>query len=150
MEKRINVFNKGQQALKPLFSMGQYVNHSLIEKPLQELLKIRASQLNACAYCLDMHWKDARAAGETEQRLYGLSAWQEAPYYSDRERAALAWTEALTASKMPDAVYQEASRHFSEEELIDLTMVVTTINTWNRINIAFPHAIGSYKVGQFS
>lgn len=149
MEKRANFFIKGQEALKPLFAMGNYVKNSRIEKPLQELVKIRVSQINKCAYCLDMHWKDARAMGETEQRLYGLSAWEESPYYTEKERAALLWAEAVTASKIPDAVYAEVSPHFTEEELIDLTMAVTTINTWNRLNISFPHAIGSYRVGQF-
>jgi len=149
MEKRANFFIKGQEALKPLFAMGNYVKNSRIEKPLQELVKIRVSQINKCAYCLDMHWKDARGMGETEQRLYGLSAWEESPYYTDRERAALLWAEAVTASKIPDAIYAEVSPHFTEEELIDLTMAVTTINTWNRLNISFPHAVGTYKVGQF-
>lgn len=149
MEKRANFFIKGQEALKPLFAMGNYVKNSRIEKPLQELVKIRVSQINKCAYCLDMHWKDARGMGETEQRLYGLSAWEESPYYTEKERAALLWAEAVTASKIPDAVYAEVSPHFTEEELIDLTMAVTTINTWNRLNISFPHAIGSYRVGQF-
>ncbi|MGN6493546.1 MAG: carboxymuconolactone decarboxylase family protein [Agriterribacter sp.] len=149
MEKRTNFFVKGQEALKPLFSMGSYVKNSRIEKSLQELVKIRVSQINKCAYCLDMHWKDARAASETEQRLYGLSAWEESPYYTDRERAALLWAEAVNVCKVPDAVYTAVSAHFGEEELIDLTMVVTNINTWNRLNISFPHAIGTYRVGQF-
>lgn len=149
MEKRTNFFLKGQEGLKPLFAMGNYVKNSRIEKPLQELVKIRVSQINKCAYCLDMHWKDARAMGETEQRLYGVSAWEEAPYYTDRERAALLWAEAVTACKVPDNVYSEVSRHFTEEELIDLTMAVTNINTWNRLNISFPHGIGTYRVGQF-
>ncbi|MGN6438014.1 MAG: carboxymuconolactone decarboxylase family protein [Agriterribacter sp.] len=149
MEKRTNFFVKGQEALKPLFAMGSYVKNSRIEKSLQELVKIRVSQINKCAYCLDMHWKDARAAGETEQRLYGLSAWEESPYYTDRERAALLWAEAVNVCKVPDAVYAAVSAHFGEEELIDLTMVVTNINTWNRLNISFPHAIGTYRVGQF-
>lgn len=149
MEKRTNFFVKGQEALKPLFAMGSYVKNSRIEKSLQELVKIRVSQINKCAYCLDMHWKDARAAGETEQRLYGLSAWEESPYYTDQERAALLWTEAVNVCKVPDAVYAVVSAHFGEEELIDLTMVVTNINTWNRLNISFPHAIGTYRVGQF-
>lgn len=149
MEKRTNFFVKGQEALKPLFAMGSYVKNSRIEKSLQELVKIRVSQINKCAYCLDMHWKDARAAGETEQRLYGLSAWEESPYYTDQERAALLWTEAVNVCKVPDAVYAAVSAHFGEEELIDLTMVVTNINTWNRLNISFPHAIGTYRVGQF-
>lgn len=150
MQKRINFFNKGQESLKHLFAMGNYVHHSSVDKTIQELVKIRVSQINRCAYCLDMHWKDARSMGETEQRLYGLSAWKESPYYSDKERAALAWAEAVTACIIPDEVYTEASTQFSEQELVDLTMVVTNINTWNRINVSFPHAIGTYKVGQFA
>ena len=148
MEKRLNLLAKGQNALKSLFEMGNYVNNSRIEKSLQELVKIRISQINGCAFCLDMHWKDARAAGETEQRLYGLSAWSESPYYSDRERAALQWAEAVTECKVPNAVYEEAIQYFSEEELIDLTMVVATINTWNQLNISFPKTAGTYKVAQ--
>jgi len=148
MEKRLNLLTKGQNALKPLFEMGSYVSNSRIEKTLQELVKIRISQINGCAYCLDMHWKDARAMGETEQRLYGLSAWSESPYYSEHERAALQWAEAVTECKVPNAVYAEAIQYFSEEELIDLTMVVATINTWNQLNISFPKTAGTYKVAQ--
>jgi AhpD family alkylhydroperoxidase len=148
MEKRLNLLAKGQDALKPLFEMGNYVNNSRIEKSLQELVKIRISQINGCAFCLDMHWKDARAAGETEQRLYGLSAWSESPYYSDRERAALQWAEAVTECKVPNAVYEEAIQYFIEEELIDLTMVIATINTWNQLNISFSKTAGTYKVVQ--
>jgi AhpD family alkylhydroperoxidase len=150
MEKRINIFNKGREALKPLFAMGNYLHHSTIDQNLQELIKIRVSQINGCAYCLDMHWKDARAMGETEQRLYGLSVWKESPYYSEKERAALLFTEAITASKMPDEIYSETSKHFSEQELVDLIVVANTINAWNRINIAFPNNIGTYQVGQFN
>ncbi len=149
MEKRINVFAKGTGALKPLFEIGNYLKGSPIGAELSELVVFRVSQINQCAYCLDMHYKDARAKGETEQRLYGLSAWREAPYYSERERAAFAWAEALTAAHIPDAVYNEVKDHFSETELIDLTMLVTTVNTWNRINLAFPNTPGTYKVGMF-
>jgi len=148
MEKRLNLLAKGQDALKSLFEMGNYVNNSRVEKSLQELVKIRISQINGCAFCLDMHWKDARAMGETEQRLYGLSAWSESPYYSDRERAALQWAEAVTECKVPNGIYTEAIQYFSEEELIDLTMVVATINTWNQLNISFPKMAGTYKVAQ--
>lgn len=149
MQKRINFYNKGQEAVKHLFATGQYLEKSSIEKNTQELIKIRVSQINHCAYCLDMHWKDARALGESEQRLYGLSAWEESPYYSDRERAALAWAEAVTACKISDQIYDLVSATFSEQELVDLTVVIYTINTWNRINVSFPHGIGTYKVGQF-
>lgn len=147
--KRTNFVAKGQEALKPLFAVGNYVKKSRIEKTLQELIKLRVSQINGCAFCLDMHWKDARALGETEQRLYGLNAWHESPYYSERERAALQWAEAVTACKVPDKIYAEVAQHFTEEELIDLTMVVSSITTWNQLNIAFPkEVIGTYEVGQ--
>lgn len=149
MEKRTNLLTKGRGALKSLFAMEHYLKDSRIEKSLQELIKIRVSQINCCAYCLDMHWKDARAIGETEQRLYGLSTWHESPYYSEKERAALEWTEAVTACKVPDEVYARTARHFTEEELIDLTMAVTAINTWNRLNISFPKTAGTYQVGQW-
>jgi AhpD family alkylhydroperoxidase len=109
---------------------------------------MRASQINGCAYCLDMHSKDARAAGETEQRLYVLPAWREAPFYSERERAALAWTEALTliaGNDVPDDVYQQALQHFSEKELVDLSLAIVAINGWNRLSIAFRSVAGTYQ-----
>ena len=149
MQSRINVFAKGLGALKPLFEIGNYLKESTLGAELPELVVFRVSQINQCAYCLDMHYKEARAKGETEQRLYGLSAWREAPYYSERERAALAWAEAVTAAHVPDEVYDHVKEQFSDKELIDLTMVVTTINTWNRINLAFPSIAGTYKVGMF-
>ena len=150
MEPRLNFMAKGQNALKPLYGLGAYLNKSTVELALRELVLFRVSQINQCAFCLDMHYKDARAKGETEQRLYGLSAWREAPYYSARERAAFAWAEAVTACHVPDEVYKEAQKQFSDEELIDLTITVTTINTWNRINLAFPQVPGTYQPGQFS
>lgn len=149
MEQRLNVHEKGQNALKTLYGIGGYLKHSPIEPELRHLICFRVSQINGCAYCLDMHYKDARAKGETEQRLYGLSAWEESPYYSDRERAAFAWAEAVTQCSVPDAVYKQAKTQFPDEELIDLTLAVTTINTWNRLNLAFPSIPGSYQVGQF-
>ena len=149
MEKRANIFAKGQQALKPLFEMGSYLKNSSLSAELIELVDFRVSQINQCAYCLDMHYKDARAKGETEQRLYGLSAWREAPYYTERERAAFAWAEAVTGAHVPEEVYIQVKEHFSEAEMIDLTMAVTTINSWNRINLAFPSVAGTYKVGMF-
>lgn len=149
MENRLNIQEKGHAALKPLFGLGAYLKKSTIELKLKELVEFRVSQINGCAFCLDMHYKDARAHGETEQRLYGLSAWREAPYYTERERAAFAWAEAITKAHVPDEVYAEAKKQFSDEELIDLTVLVTSINTWNRINIAFPNGIGTYTVGQF-
>lgn len=149
MKQRINFQVKGQNALKTIFGIGAYLKKSTIEKNLQELVYFRVSQINKCAYCLDMHSKDLRADGETEQRLYGLSAWRETPYYSTREQAALAWAEAVTASEVSDEVYKQAIESFSEEELIDLTLAVTTINTWNRLNVAFATVPGDYRVGQF-
>lgn len=149
MEQRLNIHEKGQPALKTLFGIGGYLKKSAIEHSLLELVSFRVSQLNRCAFCLDMHYKDARAKGETEQRLYGLSAWHESPYYTNRERAAFAWAEAVTECKVPDEVYHEAKKEFSDEELIDLTLSVTTTNTWNRFNLAFPNEAGTYRVGQF-
>ena len=148
MEQRLNVHEKGQNALKTLFGIGAYLKKSPVEISLIELVLFRVSQINGCAYCLDMHSKDARANGETEQRLYGLSAWRETPYYTDRERAGLAWAEAVTKCDVPDTTYSRVKEHFTDEELIDLTLAVTTINTWNRINIAFPNTPGTYQVGQ--
>ncbi|MGF7076966.1 carboxymuconolactone decarboxylase family protein [Mucilaginibacter sp. R-33] len=150
MEQRINMWEKGQNALKPLFGINTYLKKSPLELSLRELVNFRVSQINKCAYCLDMHYKDARAKGETEQRLYGLSAWEESPYYTDRERAAFAWAEAVTACHVTDEVYNIAKAQFTDEELIDLTLSVTTINTWNRINLSFPNTPGTYQVGQFA
>jgi AhpD family alkylhydroperoxidase len=119
-----------------------------LEPALVELVKMRSSQINGCAYCLDMHSKDARARGETEQRLYCLPAWRETPFYTDRERAALAWTEAvtlITEGHVPDEVFEEARKHFSEAELANLTLAVVTINGWNRFAIAFRSVPGAYK-----
>ncbi|RRA98042.1 carboxymuconolactone decarboxylase family protein [Larkinella rosea] len=149
MEQRLNVHEKGQGALKTLFGIGGYLKKSPVEEALQLLVYFRVSQINGCAYCLDMHYKDARAKGETEQRLYGLSAWQESPYYTERERAALAWAEAITQCTAPDAVYHRAKEQFTDEELIDLTLAISSINTWNRFNLAFPNMPGTYQVGQF-
>jgi AhpD family alkylhydroperoxidase len=140
---------KRPDALKPLFTLAEYVRNCGLEQSLIELVLMRVSQLNGCAYCLDMHSKDARAAGETEQRLYLLQAWREAPFYSARERAALAWCEAVTkldpVHGVPDEVYEEACAQFSEEELVDLNMAVILINGWNRIAIPSRTDVGSYK-----
>jgi AhpD family alkylhydroperoxidase len=129
-------------------ALEMYSKESSIEAPLRELVKMRASQINGCAYCLDMHSKDARAAGETEQRLYVLSAWEEAPFYTDRERAALAWTEAVTLvadGHVPDEVFERARAQFSEQELVDLTLAVVAINGWNRLAISFRSEVGGYR-----
>ena len=148
MEQRINVFEKGQNAMKALYGLGIYLAKSPIEQSLLNLIYYRVSQINGCAYCLDMHSKDLRAKGETEQRLYVLDAWREAPFYSDRERAALAWAESVTKIKgghVPDEVYEEVRNQFTEEETIDLTLAVITINSYNRINVAFRPKVGTYQ-----
>jgi AhpD family alkylhydroperoxidase len=150
METRLKLLEKGMGAVKTLYGLGNYIKKCTIDHKLAHLIEFRVSQINGCAYCLDMHWKDAVSQGESEQRLYGLSAWRESPYYSARERAALAWAEAVTKVHVPDEVYTEAESHFTDEELIDLTMIVTSINTWNRLNLAFPNDVGSYRVGQFA
>jgi|SRR5690348_15450213 AhpD family alkylhydroperoxidase len=150
MKSRLNLFEKGQGALKTLFGVGAYLNKTSLEIELRELVNFRVSQINKCAYCLDMHYKDARSRGETEQRLYGLAAWEESPYYTKRERAALAWAEAVTRCEVSDEVYAQVKEAFTEEELVDLTLAITTINTWNRMNISFPqNNVGTYQVGQF-
>jgi AhpD family alkylhydroperoxidase len=131
-----------------MLGLEAYLHESGLEIPLLHLIKLRASQINGCAYCLDMHWKDLRAIGENEQRLYGLDAWRESPYYTDRERAALAWTEAvtrITEGHVLDEVYEEVRPHFSEKELADLTLAVATINAWNRMAIASRAVPGTYQ-----
>jgi AhpD family alkylhydroperoxidase len=137
------------EALKPLFAMKAHIDHSGLEKSLIHLVMLRASQLNGCAYCIDMHSKEARADGETEQRLYLLQAWRESPFYNDRERAALAWCEAVTRLDpmhgVPDEVYAQASAQFSERELMDLNLLVIMINGWNRIAIPSKTEPGSYQ-----
>ncbi|WP_423129308.1 carboxymuconolactone decarboxylase family protein [Gaoshiqia sp. Z1-71] len=151
MKQRINAFEKSPRAVKAMYGLGVYLAKSPVEKMLLDLVYFRVSQINGCAYCLDMHSKDLRALGESEQRLYMMDAWREAPFYSQRERAALAWAEAVTLvtdGHVPDEVYEQASEQFSEEELIDLTMAVITINSYNRINIAFRTPAGTYEVGQ--
>src|SRR5579862_1574877 len=138
MSPRLNFLKLSPAAYRAMASMEQYLSNCGLEKSLRELVKLRSSQINGCAYCIDMHWKDARAGGETEQRLYGLDAWAESPYYTDRERAALAWTEALTlitAGHAPDSVYEKLKPHFLEKEISDLTWLICTINSWNRIAI---------------
>jgi AhpD family alkylhydroperoxidase len=128
-------------------ALDQYLDRCSLEPTVLQLVRLRASQLNGCAYCLDMHWKDLRALGESEQRLYSLDAWRECPYYTERERAALAWTEAVTHvadGHVPDAVFAEVRRHFAEKELSDLTLAVATINAWNRLSIAARLVPGGY------
>ena len=150
MEQRINPYQVGYSAMKALFSVGAYLHQSPVDQALLNLVYFRVSQMNGCAYCLDMHSKDLRVSGETEQRLYMLDAWHEAPFYSDRERAALAWAEAvtkLTAGQVPNAIYEQAKGQFSEAELVDLTLAIVTINSYNRMNIAFHVPVGDYQPG---
>lgn len=152
MTQRINVAEKGMPAMRSMAGIGTYLAKSPVERSLLELVYYRVSQINGCAYCLDMHTKDLRELGETEQRLYVLPAWRETPFYSDRERAALAWAEALTkltGGIVPDEIYNVAMEQFSEEELIDLTLAVIAINGYNRVNLAFPNAavVGTYRPG---
>ena len=150
MSERIDYAGAAPGALRAMFGLEKYVRGCGLEASLLELVKMRASQLNGCAFCLDMHSKDARAAGETEQRLYLLSAWREAPFYTPRERAALAWTEALTLvadGHVPDEVYAEAHAQFGEKELVDLSLAVVAINGWNRLAIGFRSEAGTYQPG---
>ena len=148
MHQRLDYQRASPEAFKAMLHVEQQVHRSGLEESLLELVKTRASQINGCAWCLDMHTKDARARGETEQRLYLISAWREAPCYSERERDALAWTEAVTevaaTHDVPDAVYEEARRHFDEKALVDLTLAIIAINGWNRLNVAFRTEVGNY------
>jgi AhpD family alkylhydroperoxidase len=149
MQPRIDAQKVSTAAIQAMLGLETFVRKSSkLEHSLIELVKMRASQINGCAYCIDMHSKDARAAGETEQRLYALNAWRETPFFTDRERAALAWTEAVTLvaeDHVPDAVYEEVRQRFSEEELVNLTMAIVTINGWNRLSIAFRAVPGDYQ-----
>lgn len=148
MEERIHYAKVSPGAYHALLGLEKYLHECGIEQGLLHLIKLRASQINGCAYCLDMHWKDLRSIGENEQRLYSLDAWRECPYYTGRERAALAWTEAVTRvadSHVPDAVYDDVKQHFSEKELADLTLAVATINAWNRLAIAGRTTPGTYQ-----
>ncbi len=148
MQPRITIRSVSPGALKAMLGLGSYLHQCGLDVKLLDLINLRVSQINGCAYCLDMHWKDLRAAGETEQRLYGLDAWRESPYYTERERAALAWAEVVTRisnGQVPDEVFEEAHRHFNDEELANLTHGVVAINGWSRLNIAFRTAPGTYQ-----
>lgn len=148
MQPRFGKDGATSGAVKAMLGLEQYLRGCGLEESLMNLVKLRASQINGCAYCLDMHWKDLRAIGEGEQRLYGLDAWRESPYYTDRERAALKWTEAVTLitnGHVEDGVYEEVRPHFSERELSDLTLAVATINAWNRLNISARTVPGTYQ-----
>ncbi|HEX8041464.1 MAG TPA: carboxymuconolactone decarboxylase family protein [Chryseosolibacter sp.] len=151
MKTRVNILEKGKKGLNALFGVGAYLKKSTVEQALLELIAFRIAQINGCAFCLDMHAKEARAAGETEQRIYSLSAWKEMPAYTEREKAALAWAEAVNSHRVPEEVFERAKKHFSEEELFDLTLAVGTSATWNKLNIALsPAQPGSYTVGEFA
>lgn len=145
--ERIDYRHLAPTAVSAMREVQRYVDHCSLEKKLLELVKLRASQINGCAYCVDMHSKDARVLGETEQRLYAVAVWREAPFFSEQERAALAWTEAVTlisSSGAPDDVYQLARSQFSEGELVDLTMAILAINGWNRLAVSFRTVAGTY------
>jgi AhpD family alkylhydroperoxidase len=152
MKARINYSKADPKALQLLLAVEAHIGTSGLEPKLLHLVKMRASQVNCCAFCLDMHSKDARADGETEQRLYGLDAWEEAPYYNERERAALEWTEAITLlsnGHVPDSIYERVRAHFTEGEIAALTLAVAMINSWNRLNVALRTEAGGYRPGMF-
>ena len=149
MKERLNYAQVSPDALKAMRELEKYVAASGLERPLYELVKTKASQINGCAYCLDMHTKDARKAGETEQRLYALSAWRETPFFTGRERAALEWTEALTLiseDDVSDSLYDGVRKHFNEKEMVALSIAIVAINGWNRLAIGFRTVPGSYKL----
>ena len=151
MDTRLNYAKTASEAYRAMSQLEHAVRNCGLEPSLIELVKIRASQINGCAYCIDMHTKDARAAGESEQRIYLLSAWRESPFYSERERAALEWTESLTLiadNHVPDDIYKRVATHFTEEELANLTLAVVTINAWNRFAISFRSEPGTYQPQQ--
>lgn len=148
MAETTSVSKTSHDAYRAMLGVEKYLSKCSIEKPLRELVKLRVSQINSCAFCIDMHWKDARAAGETEQRLYGLPAWRERPYYSERERVGLLLAEELTRiadRNLSDEVHERARSQFREEELADLIWVVASINTWNRINVGLRTIPGGYQ-----
>ena len=148
MEARLNYKELSPNAYKAMLGLEKTVNASGLEQSLLDLVRLRASQINACGHCIDMHAKDLRAKGETEQRIYLLSAWRESPFYSARERAALAWTECITLiadERAPDDVYEIVRKEFSEIEFVNLTLAIVAINGWNRLNIAFGTVPGKYQ-----
>lgn len=152
MQPRLDYTKAYPGTVRALFGLEVYLHGCGLDRGLLHLVKLRASQINGCAYCIDMHSKDARAAGESEQRLYLLDAWREAPFYTDRERAAFAWTEAvtkITEGHVPDEAFEEVRKQFSEKELADLTMAIAAINAWNRMAISFRAQPGGYQPGMF-
>ena len=153
MKSRIDLMHVKPGVLQAMLGLERQVRQAGLEQPLLELVRMRASQINGCAYCLDMHSKDARANGETEQRLYGLDAWRETAYYSARERAALEWTESLTLvseTHVPDEVFERVRAQFSEDELVHLSLAIVAINGWNRLNIAARTVPGGYEAGNLA
>jgi AhpD family alkylhydroperoxidase len=153
MTARIDLMRATPGIVQSMLGLEKQVSRAHFDGRLLDLVRMRASQINGCAYCLDMHSKDARAAGETEQRLYGLEAWRETPYYSDRERAALEWTEALTLvaeTHAPDEVYERVRQQFSEDEVLHLTLAIVAINGWNRLNVAVRTVPGGYVPGMLA
>jgi AhpD family alkylhydroperoxidase len=150
---RVEYAKYAHEPLRSLYAIERYLHDSGLDVKLQHMLKLRASQINGCAFCIDMHWKDAKAAGETDQRLYGLDAWQESPYYTQKERAALEWAEAVTLvsqTHVPDVVYERVRAQFSEKEIVDLTLAVGMINLWNRVAISLRAVPGLYQAKQSS
>lgn len=150
MDQRLNFLETTPNVVRAMLGLHKPLSQSGLEKRLLDLVYFRVSQMNGCAFCLDMHSKDLRAEGESEQRLYVLEAWRESPFYSDRERAALAWAEAVTTlngKDVPDDVYKQARAQFNETEVVNLTLAVVAINGWNRLNIAFRTTPGTYQVG---
>jgi len=148
MQTRIDYLRVAPEGYKHLAGLEEYLHHSALGEDLLLLIKLRVSQINGCAYCIDMHWKDLRALGESEQRLYGLDAWEESPYYTDRERAAFAWAEAVTNlhdGHVSDQVYEATRKHFNEKDVADLTIAATTINAWNRLAISGRIEPGKYQ-----
>jgi AhpD family alkylhydroperoxidase len=148
MQTRISYGKVAHEGIKAMAALEQYLRTCGLEKSLLDLVMLRASQLNGCAVCMDAHWKELRGAGENEQRLYSLDAWRESPYYTERERAALAWAESITLitdGHVPDDVFEQARRQFDEKELVDLTLAAVSINSWNRVNIAFRNVPVEYR-----
>jgi AhpD family alkylhydroperoxidase len=140
MEARLDFYKASPNAIKAMLALEERIGKSALEKPLTELVRLRASQINGCAFCVDMHTADAREGGETDRRLATVVVWRETPFFTDRERAALEWTEALTLvsqDHVPDAVWQAVKPHFTDEEIVDLTLLVSAINSWNRFAISF-------------
>lgn len=148
MTQRLHYSRVAPEGVENIQNLEKYIHRSGLDPSLIELVKLRASQLNGCAFCIDMHAKDARTGGESEQRIYALTAWRDAPFYSDRERAALGWTESLTlisSNDVPDEIFLEVRKHFTDKELVDLTLALIAINAWNRLAIGFRTPPGSYK-----